>query len=143
MRLKIKKIKPMFDHIVTTAHVFTKKEATINGIIDPNLEGKYKPYQEIVSLGEAAKIKGIKEGQLVAIDYSKYGQAKQAKDANNINASVDGYHVKMVYQVPVIELDGKEYLYITSNAIEYIAEDYEWLEDEEPTIIEPEKRIIL
>ena len=141
MKLKVKKIKPLFDYIVTTAHTFTAKEATINGIIDPNLEGKYKPYQEIISIGDMAKMKGLNEGQLVAIDFTKYGKAVQSK--NSVNEAIEDYKAKMVYQVPIIELDGKEYLYITSNAIEYIVSDFEWLEDESPVIIEKDKKLIL
>lgn len=145
MKLKIKSIVPMFDHIVTTAHTYTTKEATINGILDPNMEGKYKPIQKVIALGERAKSNGVRVDSLIMINFERYGKPVQAKDENSINASMENYHVKMMYSVPVIELDGKEHLYIASNDIEYIITDYEEIEDEpiSKIITEQNKKIIL
>lgn len=140
----IKKIKPLFNRMVTTAHVFTKDEAmNESGLIIGNLEGTFKPVQTIIECGDAAKARGLKEGDLVSIDFTRYGKPKQKKDTNSINESMDGYHVQMVYEIPIIMINDKEHLFLNDSDVEYVIEEFEMVKVERDSkLIIPEKKII-
>ena len=47
------------------------------------------------------------------------------------------------YNVPQIEIDGKDYLYLDIRDIKYIVQEFDDKENEEQTMITPSKSIIL
>jgi co-chaperonin GroES (HSP10) len=138
--LKIKKIKPMFNAIVTTMDKY-EDDVTQSGIITKNrTKGAIKEYQKVVTVGTA--VRDIKEGDLVKINPSRYEITKYSdgsmKDGVITTNSVIGY------KFDIIEIDNKEYLYLRDNDIDYIVTEYEEYEVEKPSsIVTPNSGIII
>ena len=71
--LKLKKITPSFNHILTTAErvdIYQK----VNGIILPNtkIKGGFNEYQKVVAVGPM--VHNIKPGDMVCVDPTAYGR---------------------------------------------------------------------
>lgn len=145
--LKIKKGRPLLNYVILTADRYTAEELTeaYGGLLLPTQVNQLKPYQTIISLSpRISESSGLKPGQLVLINIDRYGKATQKK--NNLRESIDEiYDSQVRYEVPAIEIDGKECLRLGDNDIEFICEEYEFVEIkkkspiivEEPTIIKP------
>ena len=66
---ELKKIRPLFTKIVTTAEKF-EEDSKVGAIVDTNkLAGTIKPYQKVVAIG--ANSAGIKEGDIVKLRKDK------------------------------------------------------------------------
>lgn len=97
--LKVTKIHPCMDRIVTTANVYTEQEVTAaTGIIDGGKADALKEYQTVLEIGPF--VKGLKVGDTVRINPSRYiqilhKQGKMLKDADrkvitdDMHAAVD------------------------------------------------------
>ena len=136
--MNIKKIKPLFTAVVVTANVYPcdYKE---HSIISPKAN-KLKEYQTVVAVGDSCR--GVEEGDLVCIDLSSYAQWKYKK--NSVKSDMEELHNEIVgYNVPQIEIDGKDYLYLDIRDIKYIVQEFDDKENEEQTVITPSKSIIL
>lgn len=134
--LKLKKIKPMFTSLVTTAEQYTEDE-TINGVIDMRAQkGALKNYQRVVAVGDS--VRGIKVGDIVDIDPTRYAVMKHRegsmKDGIVTDNPVVGYNFKMV------ELDDVLHLLIEDRDVRYVIEEYE--ETKDSHIIKPDKKIV-
>ena len=71
---ELKKIRPLFTKIVTTAEKF-EEDSKVGAIVDTNkLAGTIKPYQKVVAIG--ANSAGIKEGDIVMINPARYAVKK-------------------------------------------------------------------
>lgn len=134
--LKLKKIKPMFTSLVTTAEQYTEDE-TINGVIDMRAQkGALKNYQRVVAVGDS--VRGIKVGDIVDIDPTRYAVMKHRegsmKDGIVTDNPVVGYNFKMV------ELGDVPHLLIEDRDVRYVIEEYE--ETKDSHIIKPDKKIV-
>lgn len=119
--MKIKKIKPLFNRIITTMDKY-EKNRIINGVIQPDtLKGSVKEYQRVVAVGTT--VKDIKEGQWVLIDPIRYAKPKHTP--NSLQDGVIGDNVTVAYNIPTITLDGKEYLQLFDSDIKAIVTDFE------------------
>ena len=97
--LKVTKIHPCMDRIVTTADVYTEKEVTAaTGFVDGGRVDTLKEYQTVLEIGPF--VKGLKVGDIVRINPSRYiqilhKQGKMLKDADkkvitdDMHAAVD------------------------------------------------------
>lgn len=130
--LKIKKIKPLFNQIVTTADRYEEDHA-IGTIIDARkTEGSYKEYQTVVAIGDS--VRGIKVGDIVSINPVKYMRRKY--DSNSIREDmVDNPIIEV--NIPTIEMNDKDYFLIFDNDVSYIIEDSEEVDVVIPTLIKP------
>ena len=120
---KIKKVRPLFTGVVTTAQVY-QGEMTTNGglLIDATkLAGTLNPFQQVIAVG--AMCKDVKEGDVVKLNFNRYLQTKHVPGMIQDNVQSDNMTVQ--YSIPKIEMDGKDFLFVQSNDIEYIVEDYE------------------
>ena len=71
--LKIKKIKPTANHIVTTMDMYTEDEVkTITGLFDTTKMNTIKEYQKVLEVGPM--VRGIEVGDIVRINPSRYIQ---------------------------------------------------------------------
>lgn len=71
--LKIKKIKPTANHIVTTMDMYTEEEVkTITGLFDTTKMNTIKEYQKVLEVGPM--VRGIEVGDIVRINPSRYIQ---------------------------------------------------------------------
>ena len=136
--MNIKKIKPLFTAVVVTADIYPRDYKEHN-IISPKAN-KLKEYQKVVAVGDL--VRGIKEGDLVCIDLSSYAQLKYKK--NSVKSDMEELHNEIVgYNVPQIKIDDQDCMYLDIRDIKYIVQEYDDKENEEQTIITPNKSIIL
>ena len=70
--LKIKKIKPVANHIVTTMEFYTEEEAMVGGLYSSAKLNTIKEYQKVLAIGPY--VKDIQVGDIVRINPSRYIQ---------------------------------------------------------------------
>ena len=132
--IKVKKITPMFNRIVTTANR-VEMDQKVNGIIIPEkLKGGYDEYQTVIAVG--SMVHNLKPGDLVCIDPSAYGRPIHKEHIDSVKGLSDDT-VQMAYYVPTIEVDGKECMFIADRDIAYKVDDYEEIKDDNPVVITP------
>ena len=141
--LKIKKIKPMYNAIITTMNKY--EEDTFDGsIIDTSkVKGSLKEYQRVIAVGPM--VKDIKVGDLVKINPTRY-EVKKFKE-NSLNDGVTQVNPVVRYSFNVVEMfkEDKEeqYLFLHDNDIDFIIEDYEEVPDTpKPNIIMPNTKLV-
>lgn len=122
---KIKKAKPMFTGIITTATKYVGEQMTAGGLLldTTRMAGSLNPYQTVISVGDMCK--DIKEGDVVKINFKRYAKAQHTPGAIDEAQNKQFDNMSITYEIPIIELDGKDCLFIQSNDIEYIVTDYE------------------
>lgn len=136
--MNIKKIQPMFTAVVVTAQIYPV-DYKEKGLISVKAN-KLKEYQKVVAVGDSCR--GVKEGDLVCIDLSSYAQRKYKK--NSIKADMEELTNDIIgYNVPQIEIDGKECLYLDIRDIKYVVLEYDDKDNEIPEFVTPSKSVIL
>lgn len=136
--LNIKKIRPMFNAIVTTLDVFEETENTASIISADEMAGQPKPYQTVVAVGNA--VQNINVGDIVAIDFSKYA-VKKHKDGSLKDGIIQDNPI-VSYALNTIPLDGKEHLFIHTNDILFVIEDAEEIDDGDKKLITTKKEVV-
>lgn len=138
--LKIKKLKPMFNHLITTMEKY-EEDVITGGIIDTNKQkGSVKEYQKVVAVGSF--VKEIKVGDMVLINPKNYRILKHEKGSLKDGVVTDNPVVG--YNIPIVEINGESFMHLNDNDIEYVIEDYEEVVDPKPsTIITPPTDIIV
>ena len=133
MALHIKKIKPLNNYLVVTGEKY-QEDMRENGIITAN-KGDLKLYQTVLAVGEV--IRGIKEGDQVMIDPSRYAVMKY--DPNSVKNDMDMNKI-VKWNLPWVTLDdenGKpmDCLLLTDRDIQFVFEG----EEKNESIIVPDK----
>ena len=139
--INIKKIKPMFTALVTTMNKYEEDAVNSSGIIEANKQqGGLKEYQEVLAVGDS--VRGIKVGDLVCINPSRFG-VKKHRDGSLKDGVITDNPI-ITYNFDVVVLDGKQCLLLQDRDIEFVVEEYEKIEPTAPSsIIKPkEKKII-
>lgn len=132
--IKVKRITPMFNRIVTTANR-VEMDQKVNGIIIPEkLKGGYDEYQTVVAVG--SMVHNLKPGDLVCIDPSAYGRPVHKEHIDSVKGLSEDT-VQMAYYIPTIEVDGKECMFIADRDIAYKVEDYEDVKEDNSVIVTP------
>lgn len=137
--LKINKIKPLYTKLITTADKY-KNDQKVGNILDANrLEGRYKEYQKVVSVGSS--VREVKVGDLVLIDPSRYIKRKFSDNSlredfvENPIISID---------IPTVVMNDTDYFMLDERDIVYIIEESEEIPDPvEESIIIPKKRKLI
>lgn len=119
--MNIKKIKPMFTKIVTTMDRYDKDQKVGNLIDTHKVSGTVKEIQRVVAVGDNSA--GIKEGQLVLINPTRYAVMKHEKGSLKNGVITDNPVIG--YNLPVIELNGVPHLLIDTQDVDYVILDYE------------------
>ena len=140
MALKLKKVKPLFNMILTTMDTYEDDQIT-GGLIDSTKQkGTLKEYQRIVAVGDMVRI--VKVGDLVNINPKRYAQFKHKQGSLNDGIVQDNPVIR--YNFHTVEVDNKELLVLTDQDLNFIIEEYEEIEDPKPSIIiAPPKDIIV
>lgn len=125
--LNIKSIKPMYNMLVTTADVYTTEESLMpSGLLDQEKLGKIKDIQTVVSIGTG--VRDINVGDKVGINIDLFAVKVHQKDS--FKDGMDEYYNQVKrYNIPIIVLDNVEHLFIGSNAISFVVEDYDIIEE--------------
>lgn len=115
--LRVEKLIPVFNGIVTTANRYPKNGIIDNGIIISGKSDKLKEYQTILAVGPIAKNQGFKEGQKIFINYIPYKKRKKVSE----KFSQDDFTIEDVFveidDVPHYEVfnpETKEYMPVLS-----------------------------
>ena len=137
--LKINKIKPVFNKIVTTCDVYQMGKST-GGIIIKT-DGTIKEYQRVDAVGST--VRDIKVGDIVMINPKRYLVAKHNDKPDSVK-NVNGDEVTFSVDFPILEYGGKKHLLIYDQDIDYII-DGEEVEDEQTksSLILPNNKIIV
>lgn len=140
MALRIKKVKPLFNMIITTMDLYDEDQL-VNGIIDATKQsGTLKEYQRVIAVGDT--VRNIKEGDLVNINPKRYAQVKHKRGSLNDGIVQDNPVVS--YNFNTIEVDGKQLLVLYDQDINFIIEESEEVEDPTPSaLIHPSNDIII
>ena len=125
--INIKKVKPMFNAIITTMNRYEDDDSSDTLI--KNTSGSLKEYQTVVAVG--GSVRDIKVGDMVQIDPSRYAQ-KQHKEDSLKNGIVSDNPV-MSYNFKTIIIDGEECLLLYDSDISYIIEEYEEVDESSTT----------
>ena len=126
MAFKIKKVRPLFTGVITTAKKFVGDQATKKGsvIVDTRkMDGSLNYYQTVVSVGST--VRDLKEGDIVKINFSRYAKARHTPGAIDEAQNKQFDNLGWDYEIPIIVIDDIEYLFLQDRDIEYIVEDYE------------------
>lgn len=119
--MKIKKIKPMFTGIITTADKYVEDQTSSGLITDmKKLKRTLKEYQKVLAVGSA--VRDIKVGDLVCVNPSRYENRKFKENSlknDLMENSIVGYNFN------VVELDGIECLRLDQMDIDFVIEEYE------------------
>ena len=128
--LNIKKAVPMHSALIVTAERYNEEESTHNGILDTSKLNQVKDIQTVVSPSEMVAARGIKEGDILLIDFKKYAKYKQKK--NSMKETMDEHYDNILsFEIPTLLLDGREHLLIDMNDIALRVTDYEYVNEGE------------
>ena len=137
--IKIKKIKPLFTALVTTADIY-ENDASDNGVLITKQKGTLKEYQTVLAVGST--VRDIKVGDLVSINPERFAVHK--RDKNSLANDIEGGNPVLEYRFDIRELDGKPVLFLQDRDIEFVIEDYEPEEEKKPSpLIVPNNEIIV
>lgn len=122
--MKVKKVKPLFDHIVTTMDRYTISQDSLTGVIDvKTANNAVKEYQTVVEVGPA--VKDIKVGDIVCINPRNYARPTHNKKWSGLSEDDIKDQVIVKYDFPVITIDGEDYMLLYERDIDFIVVDWE------------------
>ena len=120
--MKLKKVKPLFNSLVTTMDVYTQEELDSQEVIDGSIVvGNVKEYQRVVSVGET--VRSIKEGDLVMINPRRY-EVRKHQDGSLKDGIIED-NVVIGYNFRTLDIDGRDHLLLSDVDIDFIIEEYE------------------
>lgn len=133
----LKKVKPMFNRLITTMDSY-EKDQYINGVIDSRKQkGTIKEYQTVVSVGDT--VRGINEGDIVCINPTRYAVMKH--NDKSMQNGIIGDNMVLGYKFNTITIDGKEHLMLYDQDIDFVVVESEDVEDQSaPLLIQPEEK---
>ena len=134
----IKKIKPLFNFIITTMNKY-QSDGKMGDLIVKQ-KGTLKKYQKVVAVGSS--VREIKAGDMVMINPDRYAVMKHEKGSLKDGIVEDNPIVS--YNFKTVEMNGTQYLLLYDSDIKYIIEDYTKEEEEaQSSLILPEKKEII
>lgn len=139
--INIKKLKPLFNQIVTTMDYYDDDVLTAGGLIDTTKQkGTLKEYQTVIAKGTT--VNSVKEGDLVCINPVRYASTKHQNGSLKDGVITD--NVVVGYNFNVVEIDGKQCLLLYDSDIRYVIEEFEEVPDPKPSkLIHSDDSIII
>lgn len=136
--LKIKKIKPMFNRILTTCDLYTEDLMT-DGIIDSTkVEGAIKEYQTVIACGPMVKC--VKPGDVVVINPTRYQVMKHKE--GTLNDGVIQDNAVISYNFPIMVVNDAPCLYIYDSDIEFAIKEFEMVNEAAEIVEETAPEIV-
>lgn len=119
----IKKVRPLFTGIVTTATRYVGDTTTKGGLIvdATKTSGQLNNIQKVIAVGKM--VSDVAPGDYVKLNYKRYLVPLQLP--GKIEDNVQSSRMKATYEIPMIDIDGQQCLFLQSNDIEYVIEEYE------------------
>lgn len=135
--IKIKKIKPLLNHIVTTANVYPTTQVKDSVVVDESqMQGEFKEYQTVVAVGP--NVTTVKPGDVVVINPKAYAVPHHTPVEDKLTGLMTGDKVEMVINFPLLDIDGIPHLFLYDRDVDFVVEDYEEVEDEMIKDVAPE-----
>lgn len=94
-----KMIEPMFNRIVVTHRQYSRQDAQTVGGLFTQMEGKTMEYQKVLAVGPNAK--GVKVGDIVCIDPSRYVQLLHKEGLTSIDKKVTADDMRVAAVFPM------------------------------------------
>ena len=124
--LKIKKIKPMFNAIITTMDRYEADLVKDGVIVDTDKQqGGIKEYQRVVAVGST--VRDIKVGDLISINPTRFGVKKHQEGSLKDGIITDNPIIG--YNFDIVEMNDEPYLLLQDRDVNYIIEDSEEIPD--------------
>lgn len=137
MIVTIKKVKPMFNGLITTMNKYGNDQK-IKGtdLIDSSKANSVKEYQTVVAIGPM--VRGIEVGDTVFINPKRYAVMKHKP--GTLKDGVIEDNPVIGYNFDIIDIDGVDHLYLQDGDIKFVAEIEEF--NENPLVYIPDKTIL-
>ena len=134
----IKKVKPMFNGLITTMNKY-EQDVKVKGtdLIDSSKSNAVKEYQTVVAVGPM--VRGIEVGDTVFINPNRYAVMKHK--AGSLQDGVIKDNPVIGYNFDIVEIDGVNHLYLQDSDIKFVAEIEEF--NENPLIYTEKPEIIV
>lgn len=134
----IKKIKPMFNGLITTMNRY-EQDVKVKGtdLIDSSKSNAVKEYQTVVAVGPM--VRGIEVGDTVFINPNRYAVMKHK--AGSLQDGVIKDNPVIGYNFDIVEIEGVNHLYLQDSDIKFVAEIEEF--NENPLIYTEKSEIIV
>ena len=134
----IKKIKPMFNGLITTMNRY-EQDVKVKGtdLIDSSKSNAVKEYQTVVAVGPM--VRGIEVGDIVFINPNRYAVMKHK--AGSLQDGVIKDNPVIGYNFDIVEIEGVNHLYLQDSDIKFVAEIEEF--NENPLIYTEKPEIIV
>lgn len=136
--LRITKVKPMFNSILTTMEKYEDDVVTAGNILTDRMrcKGSIKEYQTVVEVGPC--VRDIKPGDKVMINPKRYAVMKHQEGSLKDGVIQDNPVIQ--YRFDVVEIDGVPHLLLQDSDIMYV---FEGREEEPSPIIGINKQLIV
>lgn len=126
MAFRIKKVRPLFTGVITTANTYVGDVTTSSGLIDVRKsEGSLNNFQTVVSVGKM--VTDVKPGDIVFLNFKRYKMVKHLPGALGED-NIQKDEMNASYDIPSIIIDDKRHLFLQSNDIEFVVEEYDGVE---------------
>lgn len=113
----------LLNHVLLTANRYESANVNADGLVDTNsTEGNVKEYQKVISIGPNC-CPGINVGDVVVINFQNYARPVHSFNRNSVMDDDD--KVMMNIDVPLVEIDGKEYVFIYDRDIDMVITKWE------------------
>ena len=134
----IKKIKPMFNGLITTMNRY-EQDVKVKGtdLIDSSKSNAVKEYQTVIAVGPM--VRGIEVGDTVFINPNRYAVMKHK--AGSLQDGVIKDNPVIGYNFDIVEIEGVNHLYLQDSDIKFVAEIEEF--NENPPIYTEKPEIIV
>lgn len=134
----IKKVKPMFNGLITTMNRY-EQDVKVKGtdLIDSSKSNAVKEYQTVVAVGPM--VRGIEVGDTVFINPNRYAVMKHK--AGSLQDGVIKDNPVIGYNFDIVEIGGVNHLYLQDSDIKFVAEIEEF--NENPLIYTEKPEIIV
>lgn len=134
----IKKVKPMFNGLITTMNRY-EQDVKVKGtdLIDSSKSNAVKEYQTVVAVGPM--VRGIEVGDTVFINPNRYAVMKHK--TGSLQDGVIKDNPVIGYNFDIVEIDGVNHLYLQDSDIKFVAEIEEF--NENPLIYTEKPEIIV
>ena len=134
----IKKIKPLFNMLVTTCNKYDSNiKLAGTDLIDSTKANTIKEYQTVVAVGPS--VRGIEVGDVVFINPARYIVRKHQEGSLKDGVITDNPVIG--YKFETVEVDGEICLLLFDNDIKFTATIEEF--DENPQIVTPSNKLEL
>ncbi len=126
--IKLKKITPLFNFVLTTADNIKDYDETNGVITNATKINTRSDLQKVIAVGPM--VKGISIGDTVCINPKRY--AKVGHKPNSISENIEHNSVAITYVFDDYEIDGKLCMLITDGDIKFVVNDMEEIKTEKP-----------